>query len=229
MLNLNNAILYMKNANNRLYYFCLIMLSLPFFSVKAQDTITNNKTFISINTGLYFPSRSDFKTVFGSSYIIINGLSFGIPITNSNFFLYGKAMFYTKKGKPIINHYVTDHGVSYHYTTQEGSESLKVFMSNLGVQYNININQFNMLSISGGITIVSSREFSKSEPVFDIKGSGLSGYFIGIGYEKSFKQLPFNAFSEVQYNLDRLDYKSLGLSFGGCNVNIGIRYYFELL
>lgn len=207
--------------------FVIIVLLILTKELFAQED-TKREAFISINTGVYLPSRTDFKKIYDSRFTFNNGLSLGVPVTNSDIYLYGKAMFFKCEGVPIIYHYESKDGVSYTYTTREGNIIYKQFLFNLGIQYNYSITELNKFIANGGVSIVNATEStintsadSKSE------AKGFAGYFIGIGYEKDFNNIPISVFWEMQYNFNRFVFKALDLSYGGANINIGFKFYFK--
>jgi len=192
----------------------------------AQDSI-NRKGFISINSGIYLPSMSNFNRIYNSHYAFINGISLGIPFTNENVFFYCKAMYFQKSGTPTIYHFNSSNGVSNTYTTQEGDVALQQLLLNIGIQYNLSFELTNIITFNGGISLIkASEKISNSPSNSDSKANGFAGYFLGIGYEKRILD-KFGLFSEVQYNFDRLIFKTLEISYGGTNINVGIRYYFS--
>lgn len=192
----------------------------------AQDSI-NRKGFFSINSGLYLPLMSNFNKIYNSHYALINGISLGIPFTNEDVFLYCKAMYFQKSGTPIIYHFNSSNGVSNTYTTQEGDVTLQQLLVNIGIQYNLSFELTNILTFNGGISLIkASEKISNSPSNSDSKANGFAGYFLGIGYEKRILE-KLGLFSEVQYNFDRLIFKTLDISYGGANINVGIRYYFS--
>ena len=193
----------------------------------AQEDKKRN-AFVSINSGIYIPSRTDFKTIYDSRFTFNNGLSVGVPFTNSDIYFYGKAMFFRCKGVPIIYHYESNNGVSYTYTTREGNILYKQFLFNLGVQYNFSIKELNKIITNGGISIVNASETTNNTSGYsESKAKGFAGYFVGLGYERNFENIPIIVFSEIQYNFNRLIFKTLDLSYGGANINVGIRFYFK--
>ena len=84
----------------------------------AQDS-TYIKTFISLNSGVFFPSWREFKEAYHSPCAFINGGSLGIPISNKHFFFYVKAMYFQKTGNQIIYHFENNNGEVVMYTTRE--------------------------------------------------------------------------------------------------------------
>jgi len=192
----------------------------------AQDGI-NRKAFVSINSGVYLPSMSDFNRIYNSHYAFINGISLGIPFMNEDLFFYSKAMYFQKYGTPIIYHFNSSNGVSNTYTTQEGDVALQQLLLNIGIQYNLSFGLTNMLAFNGGISLIkASEKISNSPSNSDLKANGFAGYFLGVGYEKRISD-KFGLFSEVQYNFDRLILKTFDISYGGANINLGVKYYFS--
>jgi hypothetical protein len=197
----------------------------------AQDSIESRKLFISIHSGAYFPSISGFNKVYHSPCAFINGISFGIPFTNKGFFVYAKGMYFQKSGTPITYHFEYDEltgELTNTYTTQNSDVIItwRQWLGNIGIQYNLTIGQTNNLIFNGGISLVKASEKTKDSSVgSDSGGFGLSGFFVGIGYEKRFLR-NFGIFSEAQYNFDFPILKQLGIRYGGTNLNVGIRYHF---
>ena len=207
--------------------FVIVILLITTKGLYAQND-KKRDAFVSTNSGIYAPSRSDFKTIYDSRFTFNNGLSAGVPFTNSDIFLYGKAMFFRCEGVPIIYHYESNNGVSNTYTTREGNIIYKQFLFNLGVQYNYSIKELNKIITNGGISIVNATETTNNTSAdSESKAKGVAGYFIGLGYERNFKNIPLSTFGEIQYNFNRLIFKALDLSYGGANINVGIRYYFK--
>ena len=196
----------------------------------AQDSV-DRKAFISLNSGVFLPSASNFKKVYNSPCTFINGISIGIPITNEDFFFYIKAMYFQKNGTPITYHFERDSitGEFYTYTTQEGNVVYKQWLGNIGIQYNLNFGQTNNFIFNGGVTLIKLSERIKNSTAGD-NAKGLNGLFFGIGYEKIILE-KFSLFSEVQYNFDMRKFQILGydihLKYGGANFNVGMRYYFS--
>lgn len=195
--------------------------------INAQED-KKRDAFVSINSGIYLPSRSDFKTIYNSRFTFNNGLNVGVPITNSDIYLYGKAMFFRCEGVPIIYHYESNNGISQTYTTREGNIIYKQFLFNIGIQYNYSIKDLNKIITNGGISIINATETTNNTNAdSESKAKGFAGYFIGLGYERNFENIPLSVFSEIQYNFNRPVFKALDLSYGGANVNAGIRFYFK--
>jgi hypothetical protein len=203
----------------------MILIALSNSKIVAQDSI-NRKAFISINTGCYWPTSNDFSKIYGN-FIFINGLSFGIPFTNQDLFLYGKALYFRKEGTPIIYHFKNINGISSTYSTQEGSIIINHFLFNLGVQYNIKLrDNFKILS-TGGLSLIKSIEKSDNPTNFSSNAGGLSGFFIGLGLERKFATTPLSVFSECQYNSTLAILKTYHLDYSAINFNLGLRYYFN--
>ena len=192
----------------------------------AQDRVSR-KAFISIHSGTYLPSVDGFKETYHSPCAFINGLSLGIPFTNEEMFFYLKAMYFQKSGTPIGYHFEYDEQTDKYntYTTQEGDVDYKQWLGNIGVQYNLCFKLTNIIILNGGITLVKISEKIKNSTAGS-DGKGISGYFLGIGYEKKILD-KFSLFSEIQYNFDFPILKELGIRSGGANINAGIRYYFS--
>jgi hypothetical protein len=206
----------------------LILLILIGFSnskIFAQDSITR-KAFISVNTGCYFPTGNDFNKIYGD-FIFINGLSIGIPFTNQDLYLYGKAMYFVKEGTPIIYHFTSNNGISSTYTIQEGLITIKHFLFNLGLQYNFKLNDNIKFITNGGLTLIKSTEKSDNPVKYDSNGGGLSGLFLGLGLEKKFSTIPLSLFTECQFNPSFTILKTYNLDYSAINFNIGLRYYFN--
>lgn len=193
--------------------------------ILAQDSI-NRKAFISINTGCYLPTGSDFSKIYGN-FIFINGLSFGIPFTNQNLFLYGKAMYFRKEGIPIIYHFTSINGISNTYTTQEGSIYINHFLFNLGLQYNFILHENFKIITNCGLAMIKSNEKSDNPVNYSSNSGGLSGFFIGLGLERKFAKIPLSLFFECQYNSTLTILKTYNLDYSALNLNIGLRYYFN--
>jgi len=207
----------------------LVIIVLLFFISGIYAQVDNKrKAFISVNTGMYIPSRTDFKTIYDSWFPFNNGVSIGVPFTNTDIFFYGKAMYFECEGIPIIYHFEISNGVSHTYTTREGNIKLKQLLFNIGLQYDYSINELNKVIVNGGISIVNATEKTNNTSAnAESEAKGFSGYFLGLGYERIFNNIPMSVFSEVQYNFNRLIFKALDLSYGGANINVGIRCYFK--
>jgi hypothetical protein len=203
----------------------LILIGFPSSKIFAQDSI-NRKAFMSINTGCYMPTGSDFNKIYGD-FIFVNGLSFGIPFTNQDLFLYGKVMYFKKEGTPIIYHFTSNNGISSSYTTQEGLITINHFLFNLGLQYNFKIFDNYKIITNGGLTLIKSIEKSNNPVKYDSNGGGLSGLFFGLGLEREFLTIPLSLFSECQYNSTLAILKTYNLDYSAINFNIGLRYYFN--
>lgn len=202
-----------------------VTIGLPNSKLFGQDSISR-KAFISINSGCYLPTGNDFNKIYGD-FIFINGLSVGIPFTNHDLYLYGKAMYFKKEGTPIIYHYVSNNGVSKSYTTQEGLIKINHFLFNLGLQYNIKLSDNVKIVTNGGLTLFKSIEKSNNPVKFDSNGGGLSGLFLGFGLERRFSTVPLSLFSECQYNSSFSILKTYNLDYSAINFNIGLRFYFN--
>jgi len=219
-----------SKPKNFIYYCKVVIIVIILFSISqsllySQDTI--RKAFVSFHTGGYIPSRGDFDKIYGTPVAFINGLSLGIPFTNRDIYFYVKAMYYYKSGIPIVYHYTYNNGVSSTTTTQEGKIVINNWLFNGGIQENFSVGNNYKIHLNAGLSFVKSSEVVKTPPESKIALSGWAGYYIGIGGEKRFANLPFGVFVEYQYNLDRLIFKSLGLNYGGSDINTGLRFYFS--
>ncbi len=204
------------------------MLTFVQNSLFSQARINNeNHPFVSIKSGAYFPTKENFKEIFSTHFALINGVSMGIPIINKNFFFYSKAMYFRKKGVPIIYHYESKNGIDTFYTTQEGGVELEQWNINLGLQYTRQTSNSGKIFFNGGVLIVKSSSKYKLTPEINTTARGLAGFFIGTGYEKKLQAWPLSLFTELQYNFDRGIIWFGNPDFGGGNVNVGIRYYFK--
>ena len=190
----------------------------------AQDRVDDRKIFISIHSGVFFPSWGEFKDVYHSPCAFINGISLGIPFTNKGFFVYAKGMYFQKSGTPIIYHFeygdLTGEGTT--GTTQEGECKYQQWLGNIGIQYNLNLGLTNSLIFNGGITLIKQSEKIKNSTAGS-EAKGFSGFFVGAGYEKRILR-KFGLLAEAQYNFDM--WKIYDLKYGGANFNVGMRYYF---
>jgi hypothetical protein len=195
----------------------------------AQDN--GKKAFVSLNTGVNFPSVDGFSETYNLPCVFINGISLGIPFTNKDFFFYLKAMYFQKSGTPVIYHVEIIDDETVLHTTRDWDDKIiyKQLLGNMGIQYNINFKSNNVLLFNGGITLLKvSEKTRKSTEVSGI--NGFNGFFFCFGYEKRiFNNL--SLFSECQYNFDMWRFKLFGYEIdiknGGANLNIGVRYYFS--
>ncbi len=202
-----------------------LIVLLIFQNINGQDTISS-RYFVSVNTGAYFPSRNDFKTVYSSNVVFINGVSFGIPVINKTMHLYGKAMYFKKEGIPIIYHINIVDGEIQKYTTQEGKVTFTQFLFNIGMQKYYDFGDHHKINVVIGILLnISDEKYDKPEGNLSMKG--FAGYLAGVGYEYDFINEHLSLFTEIQYNFNRLYLKSINISVGGLNINAGIRYNFE--
>ncbi len=209
----------MKNA---LRLICIPIIGLfSYLNLSAQEI--PRSLFISLHTGSYFPTNSTFTKTYSHAQFI-NGLSIGCPIFNKGLYFYAKAMYFHKNGIPIIYHFSSEDGVTSIYTTQEGSVTINHFLFNLGFQYSCRINENWRISPNGGINLIKSKEKSETN---NSDASGLNGFFIGLGTERSIKTLPLTIFSELQYNFSVSVLKEYGIDYSAVNLNIGIRYYLK--
>jgi hypothetical protein len=198
------------------------LLTFQFSFAQDDKEIKPRKAFISINTGLYFPSIDYFNEQFGYP-AFKNGIDIAMPLTNKNIYLFLKANYYQKNGSGIIYNFSPDSN-SYHL---EGVAKIRQFNFHLGLQYGYNLNDLNSIIFAGGLSYYILNQTSNT-PSFgesESKTKGV-GYFGSIGYERSFNSFPFNLFVIGQYNGT---FKISGLNdsntFGGFGLNLGIRYY----
>ena len=197
----------------------------------ARDSL-DRKAFVSIHSGVFFPSVSGFKDWYHSHHVFINGISLGIPFTNRDFFFYLKGMYSQKSGTQIIYHFEFDPQTGElidTYTTKGDNITWRQLLGNIGIHYNLNFGLSNNLIFNGGVTLIKQSERTKDSSASS-NAKGLNGFFLGVGYEKKILDA-FGIFSEVQYNFDMWKFKILGhdikLQNGGANFNIGVRYYFN--
>jgi hypothetical protein len=222
-----------KNLKKMKNIFKILMLFILIAQIsnkcKAQESIDNRKVFISIHSGLFLPSWSEFKETYHSPGAFINGISLGIPFTSKGFFVYAKGMYFQKSGNQIIYHSeindLTGEIITY---TSRGDEIIwRHFLINIGIQYNFNFKQTkHELTCNGGITFEKTSEGTVKQKI------ALTGLFVGVGYEYRVLK-KFGLFAEAQYNFNILNMFNLNLfgyelkfKHGGANFNVGMRYYF---
>ncbi|MBN2763928.1 MAG: hypothetical protein JXR41_12610 [Bacteroidales bacterium] len=201
----------------------LISLLIFQFAVAQDDKdIKPRKAFVSINTGLYFPSIDYFKEQYGYP-AFKNGMDIAMPLTNKNIYLFLKANYYQKNGSGIIYTFSQDTN-SYHL---EGEAKIRQFNFHLGLQYGYNFNDLNSIIFAGGFSYYILNQTSNT-PTFGKSESKIIGvgYFGSLGYERGFNSLPFKLFAVGQYN-GKFQISGLFESddFGGFGLNLGIRYY----
>jgi len=210
-------------------FIVVILTANVSYNCIAQESYVR-KAFISINSGLFLPTWSEFKETYHSPLVFINGVSLGVPFTNKNFFFYAKGMYFQKTGTQIIYNFERDPltGELNMYTTRGGDITWRQLLGNIGIQYNLNLEQKNNLIFNGGLTLEKTSEGEVKQNI------SLSGFFFGIGYEKRILE-KFSLFSEVQYNFSIVNMlkielfgHELKLKNGGVNFNVGGRYYFSL-
>ena len=204
----------------------LILLCFVYSSLIFGQELSTRPMFVSIHTGGYLPTYENFKKIYKSSIVFHNGISIGIPITNQSVFVYGKLMYYRKKGVPIVTTLTYSDGQIQLSETQSGEIVISHYLLNLGVQYNYKLVDNLDLLFNGGVSFVKSDENTKN-PLSDQETKGLIGFFYGLGAEKQISKLPTTVFFEIQYNADRLILKALDIKQGGTNINLGIRYYIK--
>ena len=198
------------------------LLTFQFANAQGDKEIKPRKAFISINTGMYFPSIDYFNEQFGYP-AFKNGMDIAMPLTNKNIYLFLKANYYQKNGSGLIYTFSPDTNSYY----LEGEAKISQFNFHLGLQYGYNLNDLNSIIFAGGLSYYILKQTSNTptlgESEFKTKGVG---FFGSIGYERSFNSLPFNLFAVGQYNAT---FQFSGLSnsndFGGFGLNLGIRYY----
>lgn len=74
-------------------FFIIILIAYIPCKCIAQDR-TGRTIFVSIHSGLFLPSWSEFKETYHSPCAFINGISLGVPITNKGLFVYAKGMYF---------------------------------------------------------------------------------------------------------------------------------------
>lgn len=185
---------------------------------------------VSLTAGAYLINLKDFDKVYDSKMIFIFGANVGIPISD-NVGFYLKGNYLRKNGTPVVRTYVFDKGqIVGIKESREGSAKFSMLLFNFGLQYSfLNIGQFKVAA-NGGMTYSKIYEVLKNidgNEISRIKGGGIIGLFLGGMIGREFKTKPFSVFSEIQYVFSRRDLVGLVGDYGGLNLNIGLRYYFN--
>ena len=206
----------------------LVLLSLAFMSSLYAQQTELKSAFISANLGAYVVAQSQFDKVYDSNIGFMPGITLGLPLSIRTY-IYGKASYFFKNGTPINYTYDLQNGnfvlVS---ESKEGTAKFREWLFNIGLLYNIFLSEEYTLGINGGLTLVSLYEEKKNSSYsVTSKGGGLLGFFGGLIIERNFENSPFSAIGAISYNLSRGDIQSFAGNYGGLNVNLGVRYYFN--
>jgi hypothetical protein len=158
------------------------------------------------------------------------GAGFGLPIS-TRAYLYGKATYFAKNGVPVIYTYNYQNGNLVSITeTKDGTASFKEWIINAGIQYNMFLSDDFTFSINGGIVyalLSEERRSSSGAASLNISAVGVLGFFGGMALEKNFHGSPFSVYVEPQYNYSRRHIVGVLGDYGGLNLDLGIRYYFQ--
>lgn len=212
---------------DKIIFSIILFLIIP-ASMAAQKK-ERQKISVSVHSGVYVLANDHFKEVYNSRAAFINGVSLGVPFTNIGLAFYAKGMYFQRKGTPIIDHYeIREDGTSHSYTTREGDAAYREFLFNLGIQYSFSFKELNKVFANGGVSFIAAKESvtNTAEMNSSTHTKGYAGCFLGLGYERLFKNVPISVFGEAQYDFDRMVFNALSLSYGGANINLGCRFYF---
>ena len=206
------------------------MMLLLFASPVISQTTELRSAFVSANLGGFVALREGFSKVYDSNIGFAFGAGLGLPLS-TRMYLYGKATYFSKTGVPVIYTYTYQNGNLVSVTeTRDGTASFKQWIINGGLQYNVFLSEEYALPINGGVTYtrISEEQRSSSGSVSSsTDGTGILGFFAGVGLERNFQDSPFSLFSEIQYNYSRRDILTQVGNYGGWNLTLGFRYYFE--
>lgn len=207
--------------------FVLVIISS--LSIYAQGENLKS-VFLSVHSGIYLTSIEDFDKTYNSQLGLVYGLGIGLSLSTRSY-LYGKATYFSKSGTPVIQTYNFENGTPVLVSeTREGSASYTQWIFNGGFLYNFFLSRDWTLGLNGGITYsrISEEQKNNSGTVsLSVDGSGIFGFFIGGVLEKNFNQSPFSIFIEPQFNFSRSDVLRYVGNYGGLNLNVGARYYFN--
>jgi hypothetical protein len=199
-------------------------------SAVLSQTAELRSAFVSANVGVFVTANANFSKVYDSKAGFVFGGGIGLPLS-TRAYLYGKVTYFSKSGVPVIYTYTYQNGNLVSITeTKGGTATFKQWIFNGGIQYNIFLSEDFTLGITGGIAYSRFSEEQRSPAsslTSTIDGTGVFGFFGGIGIEKNFQGSPFSVFAEAQYNYSRRDLVGVVGDYGGLNLDLGIRYYFK--
>jgi len=205
------------------------MLFLVSFTIFPQSNNLKS-VFVSAHSGIFFTSIEDFDKTYDSNIGLVYGLGIGLPLSTRSY-IYGKATLFSKSGAISVPNYAVVNGeLVYVFDTREGSANFTQFIINGGFLYNLFLNKDWTLGLNGGLTysIVSDEQKNGTGTiVLSVEGSGIFGFFVGAVLEKNFDQSPISIFFEPQFNFMRSDVLNYTKNYGGINLNLGARYYFD--
>ncbi|MFZ2323581.1 MAG: hypothetical protein WAV89_07790 [Ignavibacteriaceae bacterium] len=210
----------------KIILFIMIMNASIVFSQKENL----KSAFLSVHSGAFLSSISDFDKTYDSQLGFVYGLGFGLPLSSRSY-IYGKATLLSKSGTPVIQSYNFENGVPVLVSEiREGTSEFTQWIINGGYLYNLFLNQNWVIGINGGITysIISEEQKNINGTVSSsVDGSGIFGFFIGVVIERNFDKSHFSVFFEPQFNFNRSDILRYVGNYGGLNLNFGARYYFK--
>ncbi len=208
----------------------VLLFSMLFISTIFSQQKSMKSPFISANLGIYNIAESNFEQVYSSKVGFLPGITVGLPLSSRSY-LYGKVSYFAKDGVPVNYSYILQNGnLVLSSEGKGGSAKFREWLFNAGILYNFFLSEDFTLGINGGLVFVSLNE-KKNGPANSYSvtstGGGLLGFFGGVNLEKNFVNSPFSLIGEIQYNLSRGDLQSFAGNYGGLNINLGARFYFN--
>ncbi len=208
----------------------VLLFSMLFISTIFSQQESRKTPFISANLGIYNIAENNFDQVYNSKIGFLPGITVGLPLSSCTY-LYGKVSYFAKDGVPVNYTYILQNGnLVLSYEGKGGSAKFSEWLFNAGILYNFFLSDDFTLGINGGVVFVSLNE-TKNGPANSYSitntGGGWLGFFGGVNLEKNFVNSPFSLIAEIQYNLSRGDIQSFAGNYGGLNINLGGRFYFN--
>jgi hypothetical protein len=190
----------------------------------------DHMAYVSGNVGGFISANKYFSKTYDSDFGFAFGAGFGVPILN-DLYICGNVTYFTKNGIPWLSTYDQNGHLVPTIRVDNGTSTFRQWIVNGGLQYNYLVLEQFLFSVSGGITYsaITEKATININNVTDVSqsGSGILGYYLGLGIERSFSNSSLSAFAEAQYNFSRDDIFNLIGNYGGANLSLGIRYYFN--
>ena len=208
----------------------LLILSFIFsFQIYAQLHEIKS-VFVSANFGIYDIAQDQFEIAYSSKIGFAPAITLGLPLSTSTY-LFGKVIYFSKKGVPIISTYENQNGHAVLVSEiADGTATFTEWIINAGFLGKIFLSEDYNIEIDAGLAFVNQIEkrISTDKRIGDgVSVKGIMGLFTGLILERNFGKFPLSLIAEVQYNLSIPGIFSFIPNDGGLHTTLGVRYYFK--
>lgn len=194
-------------ARTRPSLFAALLLLLMNALALAQHP-SHTPAFVSVGLGPFWPEQPGFAETYGSQTVLAGSVGFGLPVV-PHLHLYGKVMYIARK-------------------SVDETAQFQQWLVDAGLQYGLPLVGDIDLGFQGGVaySVVSEQMKELDGSSSSVRGSGIQGFFAGLGAERPLERSSCSVFAELQYNAPLSDAAALMSDYGGLSVTVGIRYRF---